>query len=280
MKTLNLTLLTGLIFSLVWSPEVFPQKSGHYQCLWESGLKPEVGEAFIDQMQYDDKSTLMFYFSNDDTNLYVHLIISDKASLQKVMRFGMTTWFNPDAKKKKGLGIQFPVPGIERSGLPFQKQGQIPGDRKEMMMGLMAAKNKQMVLIGFSGKGIRDTIEASDGEFHAKLVMLDRDKLLISLSLPIIKIESTGKDQSDKLLSIGFETGYLDLNRQGMGQSTGGQTGQGVYGSGMYGGPPPGSSGTAGLSGEKSNNGNGQPDISALAKPTRLWVSPVKLAEK
>lgn len=284
MKEINLTLAAGMILSLGWLPGVFSQKADHYQCHWESGLTPEAGEAFIDKMRYDEKSTFLYYFSNDETNLYIYLIISEKASLQKVMRYGLTTWFNADAKQKKSLGIQFPVPVIEGNGPPARKEGQAPGERKDMMIGLMAAKNKQMILVGFSGKGTRDTVRVSENkEFRAKLEMKDKEKLLVSLSVPISKIESAGKNEPDNMISIGFETGYMDLNRQGIGQTGEAQQGQSGHGGGMYGGPPPGGTSTTGTAGERSSGNSGQadqPDISQLAKPTRLWISPVKLAGK
>jgi hypothetical protein len=149
-----------------------------------------------------------------------------------------------------------------------------------MMMALMAAKNKEMVLIGFSGKGIHDTIHPDAGsEFYAKLEMVDREKMLMRFKVPFIKIETTGKGEPDSLISVGFETGYMDLNRQGMGNSGGDQQSQGGgHGGGMYGGPPPGSAGM-----DKTQNNqeqSSQVSIAELSKPTRLWISEVKLSAR
>ena len=273
---------TALIASgiLLIPAACYAQKVDYYESHWQEGPAPDGGEGFIDRMQSDSKGQFMFYFSNDENNLYITLIVAEKASLQKIMRYGLTTWFNPDAKHKKGLGIQFPVPPGEGSGPPARKEGQAQGERRDMMMALMAAKNKEMILIGFPGKGIRDTIQPFEGgEFFARLEMMDREKIKVSLTIPFSKIESAGKGLPDNVISVGFETGYMDLNRQGVGQTGGDQPAQGGgHGGGMYGGPP--SSG-GGLDKEQgSSEQSGQVSIAELSKPTRLWISEVKLATK
>jgi hypothetical protein len=290
MKKILFKAVMGLIIQLILIPAAYPQKSV-YESRWQAGQSPKDGEEFVNKMQFENKSQFLFYISNDEKNLYICLITADQANIQKIMRYGLTTWFNADAKQKKGLGLQFPVPADELAGPPAFKEGGKPGgdhkegqgaggERKEMMNRMLAGKNKEMVLIGFSGKGIRDTIQLkTNPDFQAQVEMLDGGKVLVSLAVPLSRIETTGKVQNDNQLSIGFETGYMDLNQSGIGASGSSQSSEG-HGGGMYGGPPGGGGQPSGGMDKAQSNTDQQKQtsISDLANPTKLWISPVKLA--
>jgi len=263
------------------------QKIGIYECKWHVDLLANGDESLINQMQFEEKSTFLFLFTNDEKNLYVDLVLSDKAAIQKVMRFGLTTWFNTEGKHKKTLGIQFPVTPDE-NGEPSYKREK-GGDRKEMMMAMMDRKNQEMVLIGFGGKGEQKTIDPRiDSSFHGKVDMMEGGKLHVYLVVPLSKLGRTAGTASLPF-SAGFETGYLDLNQAGMtagaGQgsaSHGGGDSHGGYGGGPPsggGGPPSGGTGTGGqVSG--STQQQHQPDLGELASPSKLWISQLKLADK
>lgn len=262
----------------------FAQKIGTYECKWHVALSANDEESLINQMQFEEKSKFMFLFSNDDKNLYIDLLTDDKAAIQKIMRFGLTTWFNPGGKHKKGLGIQFPV-APDGNDQPSYKREK-GGDRKEMMMAMLDRKNQEMILIGFGEKGEQKGIDPRiDSSFHGKVDMKEGGQLHISLVLPLTKLNRS-KENFNLPLSAGFETGYLDLNQAGM---TGGG-GQGSHGGGDShggymggppsggGGPPQGGTGTGGQASGSSQQQ--QPDLGELASPSKLWISQVKLAEK
>jgi hypothetical protein len=299
MKKSILLIIIGIILHLNWIPGGFAQKSDAYQSHWQTGQSPKDGEAFVNKMFSDQKSQFTYYVSNDGNNVYIFLMTADRANIQKIMKYGLTTWVNPDGKSKKGLGVQFPVPSDESESSSSWKGGGKPenggsggqkgqgaggGDRKEMMNRMLAGKNKEIVLIGFSGKGSRDTVQITpDLDFKGNLEMMEGGNLLVSLTLPIKKIESTGKEQADGLLGIGFETGYMDLNESGMGGG-GGQSsdggGHGGGGGGMYGGggPPPSSQGFNDKSQGSGSTQQKDVTLSELANPTRMWIGVVKLA--
>jgi len=251
------------------------QKVGVYECKWHYAILADEEEGLINQMQFEEKSQFLFLFTNDEKNLYIDLVLADKAAIQKVMRFGLTTWFNPEGKHKKGKGIQFPVTAEENSEPSFKREK--GGDRKEMMIAMMARKNQEMVLIGFGGKGEQKVIDPRiDSSFHGKVDMMEGGKMHVSLVLPLNKLDRS-KETINMPFSAGFETGYLDLNREGMtagaGQGSGGgeMHGGGMPGGGHQGGGPPG--GGTGNQSTSTNQQQQQPDISELASPSKLWIS-------
>jgi hypothetical protein len=85
--------------------------------------------------------------------------------------------------------------------------------------------------------------------------------------IPLEKI-GRGVKAMDEPLSIGCETGYLDLNRSGMAAGSGNRGGEGRY----HGGPPGG-----GRDLEQSANGQQRPNLNELATPSRMWIKKVVL---
>ena len=238
----------------------------------------------MNRMQFHEKSQFLFMLSNDEKDLYIDLIMVDKAAIQKIMHFGLTTWLNPEAKQKKVMGIRFPV-APEGSGEPSFKREK-GGDRKEMMMAMMAMKNQEMVLTGFGAKGEEITIDPRvDPAFDGNVEMLEGGMLKVSLVLPLEKLGRSGENTGNPF-SVGFETGYLDVTGQAM-PSGGGMAGGGggMHGGGMPGGGggmPGGGPPQGGVSGDMqtgSGDQQKQPEISELASPSKMWIKQVTLAK-
>ena len=266
-------LLTGLMLSTA----LLAQKKGEYLCQRHTDISPEDGAAFIDRMQYDEKSKLMYFFSNDNERLYIDIVIADRPTMQKVMMYGLTTWINPDGKTKKNSGIRFPLAPARRD--MKQPAGREPGrDRDRMVSEMMEARNREMAVFGFPGMQEEVIVNpALDEDYRGSVSRLGEDRMLVTLSLPLDKLGRSAGQNLSKPLSVGVESGYLDLNRQGMGMQS----------SGMQGGGPP-SGGHHPTDGERSVSTSGRPggtgqggqfDLNEMSKPAKLWIKAVKLAD-
>jgi hypothetical protein len=282
-KNMKKIILSGLIIVLVIMavPIAEAQKLAAYQSKWHPGLANDQEEELINQMQLEAKSQFLFMISNDEKNLYVELIVADRAAMQKIMRYGLTTWFNPEAKHKKALGIEFPVnmEGKEEPDFRSNKSG----DRKDMRSAMMASKNQEMVLIGFGEKGERKVINPSnDDGFRGKVEMMEGGRLRVSIVVPLDKLQRADIASLANPISLGFETGYMDVTGQGTPSGGGQPSGGGGYGGGMYGGGPGGGAPGGGAPGSTGGSSDQQqrPDISQLASPSRLWIKEVTLATK
>lgn len=261
------------------------QQVSSYACKWHPGLEPGNEESMVNQMQFNEKSQFLFMVANDEKNLYVDLMVADRAAVQKILKYGLTTWFNPEAKHKKALGIEFPVTSEGMSEPPYMRE-KGGGDRKEMRMAIMASKNQEMTLIGFDGTKERRSVNpGNDASFQGKVDMMEGGKLHVSLVLPLEKLGRGNPEALNEPISLGFETGYMDLTRQGGMPSGGGpESGGGGHGGGMYGGgmpgggPPPQGGGTSNTAGGADQQQ--RPDISELSSPSKLWIKQATLAKK
>jgi len=286
MKKSIISVILSFVTVLFTIPGAHAQKKAIYESRWYSGISAEDEESLVNRMQYDEKSKFLYLLSNDEKSLHIDLILADKAAIQKIMRFGLTTWFNPEGKHKKAMGIKFPVTPDGNDDQPMMRgKG---ADRKEMQTAMLASKNKKMILTGFGGEEKEKVIDPQlDPGYFGKVEMLEGGKLHISLALPLEKLGRDKIETAKNPFSVGFETGYLDVTGQGMPSGSGEQTGGGMHGGGggMPGGGPPaggppggGSQGSPG--GANDQQPQQQPDINELARPSKLWISQVTLSEK
>lgn len=283
----NISIWSAMLLILPAFTTVNAQKVPSYSAKWYPGIVKENEEDLTNLMQYNEKSKFLYLLSNDESNLYINLQVTDKNDLQKIMRYGLTTWINPEGKHKKTFGIEFPASSDKLPAPAFDRKNG-GGDRKDMRMAMMNAKNGLMILKGFGNKGEEINIDPrSDEYFHGRIDMLEGGKVQVNLVIPLNKLGLSMEKASKEPFGLGFETGYMDVTGQGMASSGGsgmhgggGMYGGGGPGGGMPGGggPPPGS-GTSGTMGE-SNQQYEQPDIGKLASPTRLWIKGVLLSPK
>ncbi len=282
MKKSIISVILTLVTVLIIIPGVHAQKKGVYESKWHSGISAEDEESLVNRMQYDEKSKFLFLISNDEKSLYINYILADKAVIQKIMRFGLTTWLNPEGKHKKAMGIKFPVTSDGNDDQPMMRgKG---SDRKEMQTAMMANKNKVMILTGFGGDEKEKLIDPQhDPGFFGKVEMLEGEKLHISLALPL---ENIGRDKIEAAknpFSVGFETGYLDVTGQGILQEADNRPGAVGCMEGaeeMPGGGPPAGGPQGSPGGTTDQQPQQQPDIGELARPSKMWISQVTLSEK
>jgi len=278
---MNRLIISSLILAsaLLINTAAKAQKLGSYQSKWHPGLVKEHEEDLINQMQLDEKSQFLFLVSNDEKDLFIDVVIADRAAIQKIMRYGLTTWFNPEGKHKKALGVAFPVTAEGKSEPNFMRDKN--ADKKEMRMAMMASKNQEMTLIGFGEKNEIKVIDPRiDKDFKGKVEMMEGGRIYISLVVPLDKIQRSDPASLVNPFSIGFETGYMDVTGQGMPSGGGQPQGGGMPGGGMYGGGGPPSGGGAPGSMGGSTDQQERPDIGQLASPSKLWIKQVTLASK
>lgn len=196
---------------------------------------------------YDNDERLFYLIGNDKLNLYVHLKSNNPTIQRQLMRTGLTVWIDTLAKKKKNVGLKFPVENMGSfKALPqLAKNSAKEAPYIEEMKEKYIEKLYDIELIGFSGEGSREMIP-SHSKFASCSVNLNTKKdILYTFKVPF---QSLGIDYaSGKLLSISIESGALPEHRrpEGMSGRTGGGRPGGMGGgrSGMGGGRPGGMGG-------------------------------------
>ena len=231
-----------------------------------------------DLLNVDSKNNLIYGISNDNENLYACLKVNDRQLRSKILMTGLTLWIDSTGRKKKDLGIKFPIGRNQDNRTGISKDLQSPTDELERDQerrnvprgGQFAAEFQEMELIGFKGKGeIFRTGKNDPGGVNVELVFDQSGGMTYEAVVPFKTFNYDLKTLNDtsKVFSIGFETGYVLMpSMAGGGRMPGGRSGGR---SGGRGGRMP--------AGNMGRSGQGVPStMNAMSQPTRLWIKRIR----
>ncbi len=234
-------------------------------------------ENFINPLHtsFDKKSNISYGVANDTTHIYVQAIFRERENLMKIMRGGLTVYFDPDGKKKKKYELK-----IEKTEVQLTEY--------EMMIrqGNSNLSNPQQNMPATIDLMFNKVTWDKDGDkfvFYRNMqkepiaINLGPNKqndLMLEIKMPLSELPIS-KDQS--LLSIGIESssvtsGNMSGQRPNAGMSGGGSRGGGGGGGRGGGGGGGGRGGGGGMSGGKSGGGS-RPSGSLQSgmEPLKLW---------
>ncbi len=227
------------------------------------------------ELTYDRKTKLLYNVANDHTNLLLCLKVTEPAVKNKIMMRGLTVWVDTTGKQRKVLGIKYPMgrSGNMRPANQMTPRQPMPEQQRERT-DRPQIKNR-MEMIGFREKGKSEVVPV--GEAPGIEVVVKEDPyggMQYEAKIPlhqIIKDPEVFLSTNDKLISVGFETGYIRMDSNTGGGQPGGRMGGGRgRPSGGTGGPPGG--------GRPGGMAPQQGDMASMTQPTRLWLKRIKLA--
>ncbi len=259
---------------------------------WQTGdFKQQTDTMLLQSYNYNADNKVFYYISNDDKNIYLSLKLLDKTSQIKILRFGLTVWIDPKAKNNKNLGIKFPIENNDPH-FAFGKKATL--DDKKLQL---SQQSVELELIGFNGEDSQIISSSDTNNVHGKLDLAKDTSLVYKLIIPVKCITSVTPFKDDDLLSIGFESGFLeppksDRSNEGFGMNGRGGFG-GNMGGGRFGGGTGGGSGSMGGQGGyggggHSRSGNYNPEKmqqrkaerEELSKPIKFWIEKIMLAKQ
>ena len=203
--------------------------------------------------------------SNDSENLYLRLHIIDQAVQMKILAAGLTVWIDTTAKSKKELGISCP---LQKAPPKMDKNSM------ESMQSKPMSSRNQLLEAEFIGFEEADQVYFISNNPFGVEISMDQDEfkaMYYELKIPFSSINLN----TDNIISIGLETGSIDLpgseNMQtGMrpSGSMGGKPG------GMGGGRPGGMGGKpSGMNSQRSN----METMDNIKTPTKFWIKNIQL---
>lgn len=198
-----------------------------------------------------------YAIANDGNNLYIAVKVADRMQQMKLVNGGTEVWIDAKAKKKKNLGIKFPIGG-EAMTMPNRNGGQQQPD-KEAMKREMRNKMLNMELEGFKPEfnGVQSVYSVS--QVKPVIDWNEKDELIYELAIPFAALPPEAAASLNEV-TIGIIIKGL--------QMPSGFPGGGPGGGGMPAGGPP-----AGM--RPPGGGGGMPDMSQienLTKENSLWA--------
>lgn len=220
---------------------------------------------------FDKKTNVQYGVANDDTNLYLQAIFHNRESLMKIMRGGLSVYFDPEGKKKKNYQLKIEKTNTQLSEYELiARQGN--RDLNNPQRNMAAAIDLQFNKVTWDKNGNKHVFlrNNSQEKIIVKLGPNKQNELMLEVRMPLSELPLI---EGRNIFSLGIETesmkpGGMSEGRPGgaMG-SGGGMRPSGAMGGGMRGGGMRGSGGR-GMRGSGNRSGG---NYSSGMEPIRIW---------
>jgi hypothetical protein len=255
-----LTALVAGMLATGCSPKLAPE--GHYQ---KSPVTAD-GSAtdWTLPLRFSNSSfTLQYNVTNDDNNLYVCVSSGNESAQTRILRAGMTLYFDPKGEKNKDINIHFPIQKHADPGSYHQRGGN-GGSGGSGNGGSGSNRNSgpspDELLLQSDYYNTTGFLEMENGQFALTdqkspirlAIKFNNDSLLVYEAIIPIK-NILGPDWASKAAKKNFSVGvFLDATPAMGGGGGGARPGMGMRGMGMR-----GVGGIGGMGGGRRYGGGG-----------------------
>jgi len=204
---------------------------------------------WLNAMMYFEKENISLGLLNDESFMYICMIVEDPIIRNQIMRQGFTLWFDPVGGKKRNFGIKFPIGmseediqmrGMREEDVPIKpRRGEQDPER------FMQAPMRQMTELEILGPGKDESVRIPIDEAKGINVTINSSSgtLVYELKIPLSQDEQNPYAigaKSGSSIGIRLETPKISRSnmRRGMagGMPGGGGRGGMPGGGGMGGG--------------------------------------------
>ena len=249
-------IIIGALFSSCTKTQIYLSKWQYSQVIIDGYDKDWSGK-----MYYDSNAKMACIISNDENSLYIKLKVVDKITQRKIIGTGFTLWIDTIGKGKKQSGINYPMKANNK--IPMQRYNSC------IQLG-------EMILIGFykSGENIFTNNKMS-GSVNVVYRFDSLCTMIYEADIPLRMLFSNYDKfitDTSKVISIGFETGSLDIPLT----STSGRSGGGMGKGG--GGKAGGSQGRGRCVGNSALSSQKIAEMQAMSQASKFWIKKVRLS--
>lgn len=216
---------------------------------------------------YDAASQIKYLVSNDDQNLHLSLKTNHRPTIAKILRAGLTIYFDSEGKKKKNVYVKYPLESPQDLN---QLKGNGGPKKPDYLKSLIHATSVGAEY-GFFDQKQSFVITNPNTDIQISLQTNSEKELVYDLIIPFKKLSTNGRADLSNL-SIGIVTGSFDIpsSRPQMTQDRGGSSREGI------GIPQQGyATGNANYSGGGQRGGrSGRPPhegFSELSQDSKIW---------
>ena len=243
--------------------------------------RPEAGSlAWIDRMQYDAKNNISYAYFSDSKDLLIRTMVTDRSTITKMFAAGFTIHIDTTGKKDPQFSIKYPLAqGMQNMPRPGERNNNNNALNAEVrpandLTSRLKTALNQIELLGFNeGQTNSTLLNSRRGEgICAWIFMDDNQSMYYELKIPLQYISNAGFVPG-KMISLGFESGKIDLPPAGPQANMSMRPGGGGGGrSGGGGGRPQGGGDRAAM-----GNQQGIAEMQSLSKPIKIWIKRIEL---
>lgn len=211
-STAIVLLLLPVIFSIIGCGDTKIDSKWRTQNIVIDGNESDWGNS----LTYVDDLKSLVGVENDDKNLYLCLVTNDQELETKVLRMGLTVWFDKTASDNKDFGIRFPIGrgGVDRAAMRQainDNEGQRPDPEK--MREMLVQNENEAEIVGKNNDVSRIPLTQLKG-VELK-IGLKNSRLVYEMKIPLS--HTGGFDyalnaDTGSTISVGLETGTFQKN--------------------------------------------------------------------
>lgn len=169
------------------------------------------------KLKYFEDEQVAIGFQNDEENLYLCLVSSNKSNTMEIMTLGLTVWFEPE-NGEETIGLQYPkqMDRIARHSQMGKSQNQNNNSDLKMTINTMMQNQGEFVLVDEDKEILYASPIGSNDGYEIKIGAVNR-QFVYEAKIPIGNNSQAQMPIDifpDEKFSIEFETG--ELNIEGM----------------------------------------------------------------
>ncbi len=232
-------------------------------------------------LTFYDKLNALVGVENDNKFLYLCFVTTDQQLQNKILRMGLTVWFDKTGNNEKKFGIKFPIgfSGMNSQNFTGERYNPDQGERPnpQEINDRILKNQTDMEFVGANNEEVRLPIVQLKG-VELKIGIKD-SRLVYEMKIPLT--HAGGYDyaisaDTGSVISVGLETGKVNFNKgegRGIQRPNGG--GEGGFGGGMEGGGD--DFGGGGMEGGRGGYERARNFNPSALQPLDFWAE-VKLA--
>ncbi|NVN95640.1 MAG: hypothetical protein HXX18_10205 [Bacteroidetes bacterium] len=228
---------------------------------------PENAVTKNDYRFYDANSKIRYQITNEEKNLIIRLNTVEIPTIMKILRSGLTFYFDVNGKKQTKVYFQYPIAHNGQMSVAPERPEFLKGQRPEMDIKGMLVKASKIGVFVSNDKTEEISVLSPNSEIRVNVEALNNSEITYELSIPFTKISANGTPALSNL-SIGIVSEKLEMHTKTGSKHEGMQ--EGGSPGGMQGGTPPNGRGRQGGM-QDSDRPDDEPNMASMSTSVEFW---------
>lgn len=140
---------------------------------------------WADSLRYDPTSKLQYQVLNDSRAVYLRLKVADQGTQARVLRRGLTVWFDTTGRNQHQFGVRYPLGGIP-AGAQVAPAPDAPLADRKARRDLALTEMREMELLNYKGSK-EPTLTDAQSQLGVKVALgfNAQDDLIYELAVPL-----------------------------------------------------------------------------------------------
>jgi len=192
------------------SPQLAP--IGHYQAT-QVVADGNAGDWEVPLRFSNSEHTFQYSITNDRKNIYICIISDNQATQLRMLRYGITVYFDPKGEKNKNISLEFPVRKTDDNS--YNNSNSITASSEKNAANALLLQSNYFNTSGFSNiENGQFSVESKKSDIKVAIKLHDDSTLVYEAIVPFNDIPGIDPTESKiKNFSVGIAVSYSPFAR-------------------------------------------------------------------